>query len=124
MHEFRYAQIFFILLQLLYCLRFYRGDEKIRSFIWDLITPSEHGELTMRNHLGLKDPVPRGIRNKNKKKMKDTRHAALTDPNHWSKNEKYDGDIFLESNYKKHLGRHANKYSITSFHRTLHDIFT
>lgn len=32
-----------------------------------------------------------------------------TDPNHWSKNEKYDGEIFLESNYKKHLGRHANK---------------
>lgn len=63
----------------------------------------------MRNHHGLKDPVPRGIRNKNKKKTKDTRHAALTDPNHWSKSEKYDGDIFLESNYKKHLGRHANK---------------
>jgi len=25
--------------QILYCLRFYRGDEKIRSFIWDLIIP-------------------------------------------------------------------------------------
>ncbi|XP_031342134.1 chromodomain-helicase-DNA-binding protein 7 isoform X2 [Photinus pyralis] len=96
---------------LLYCLRFYRGDEKIRSFIWDLITPCEYGEgmKITRNHHGLKDPVPRGIRNKNKKKSRDSRHAALTDPNHWSKNEKYDGDIFLESNYKKHLGRHANK---------------
>ncbi|XP_025832998.1 chromodomain-helicase-DNA-binding protein 7 isoform X3 [Agrilus planipennis] len=95
---------------LLYCLRFYRGDEKIRSFIWDLITPSENGEelKITRNHHGLKDPVPRGIRNKNKKK-KENRHAALTDPNHWSKSEKYDGDIFLENNYKKHLGRHANK---------------
>jgi chromodomain-helicase-DNA-binding protein 7 len=91
-------------------LRFYRGDEKIRSFIWDLIAPSENGEQKIsRNHHGLKDPVPRGIRNKNKKKGKDNRHAALTDPNHWSKSEKYDGDIFLESNYKKHLGRHANK---------------
>lgn len=96
---------------MLYCLRFYRGDEKIRSFIWDLITPCENGEgnKITRNHHGLKDPVPRGIRNKNKKKGKDSRHAALTDPNHWSKNEKYDGDIFLENNYKKHLGRHANK---------------
>lgn len=105
-------------MQLLYCLRFYRGDEKIRSFIWDLIAPSENGEQKIsRNHHGLKDPVPRGIRNKNKNKKdgkggilgKDNRHPALTDPNHWSKSEKYDGDIFLENNYKKHLGRHANK---------------
>uniref|UniRef100_A0A6P7GKH5 Chromodomain-helicase-DNA-binding protein 6 isoform X2 n=1 Tax=Diabrotica virgifera virgifera TaxID=50390 RepID=A0A6P7GKH5_DIAVI len=100
---------------LLYCLRFYRGDEKIRSFIWDLIAPSENGEQKIsKNHHGLKDPVPRGIRNKHKKKdkgilTKDLRHPAITDPNHWSKHEKYDGDIFLESNYKKHLGRHANK---------------
>lgn len=36
---------FFSPLQLLYCLRFYRGDEKIRTFIWELITPQENGEL-------------------------------------------------------------------------------
>ena len=36
---------FLSLLQLLYCLRFYRGDEKIRTFIWELITPQENGEL-------------------------------------------------------------------------------
>lgn len=105
---------------MLFCLRFYRGDEKIRSFIWDLISPLENGEQKIsKNHQGLKDPVPRGIRNKKKSKgaaaaaaaaaAKETKHAALTDPNHWSKSEKYDGDIFLESNYKKHLSRHANK---------------
>lgn len=94
----------------MYCLRFYRGDDKIRNFIWDLIAPKEEGidpaKIT-RNHSGLRDPVPRGIRNKNKKGKKDTK--AAVDTNHWSRNEKYDGDIFLESNYKKHLGRHANK---------------
>uniref|UniRef100_A0A1B0DIN5 Chromodomain-helicase-DNA-binding protein 7 n=1 Tax=Phlebotomus papatasi TaxID=29031 RepID=A0A1B0DIN5_PHLPP len=31
------------------------------------------------------------------------------DPNHWSHDDKYDTDIFLESSYRKHLSRHANK---------------
>uniref|UniRef100_A0A7G3AIV8 BRK domain-containing protein n=1 Tax=Lutzomyia longipalpis TaxID=7200 RepID=A0A7G3AIV8_LUTLO len=31
------------------------------------------------------------------------------DPNHWSHDDKYDADIFLESSYRKHLSRHANK---------------
>ncbi|XP_036345823.1 chromodomain-helicase-DNA-binding protein 7-like, partial [Rhagoletis pomonella] len=34
---------------------------------------------------------------------------ALNDPNHWSKQEKFDADTFLECAYKKHLSRHANK---------------
>lgn len=34
---------------------------------------------------------------------------ALNDPNHWSKQEKFDADAFLECAYKKHLSRHANK---------------
>lgn len=33
----------------------------------------------------------------------------ILDPNHWSKEEKYDAENFLEHNYKKHLARHANK---------------
>lgn len=37
-------------------------------------------------------------------------NGGPNDPNHWSNAEKYDGDIFLESNYRKHLSRHANKY--------------
>lgn len=35
--------------------------------------------------------------------------AQLIDEEHWSRNNKYDGDLFLESNYRKHLSRHANK---------------
>ena len=34
---------------------------------------------------------------------------TLDDPNHWSKDEKYDAEACLEAPYKKHLGRHANK---------------
>ena len=37
---------------------------------------------------------------------------ALTDPNHWSKQEKFDADAFLECAYKKHLSRHANKWVV------------
>lgn len=34
---------------------------------------------------------------------------TLNDPNHWSKDEKFDAEACLEAPYKKHLGRHANK---------------
>lgn len=33
-----------------------------------------------------------------------------TNPGHWSKDEKYDAEACLEAPYKKHLGRHANKW--------------
>lgn len=98
---------------LLYCLRYYRGDEKIRSFIWDLITPIENGEKVKNVS------VNTGGRNSRQKKKgrvregRETRGSVInggpSDPNHWSNAEKFDGDIFLESNYRKHLSRHANK---------------
>lgn len=49
-------------LQLLYCLTVYKGDEKIKTFIWDLITPNTSGEANIisRNHSGLHNLVPRG----------------------------------------------------------------
>ncbi|XP_059048856.1 chromodomain-helicase-DNA-binding protein 7 [Achroia grisella] len=98
----------------LYCLRHYKGDEKIRNFIWDLIEPCENGEVTIsRNHSGLHNPVPRGRNAKKKNKPKDTPKLNDTqkweDSNHWSSTEKYDCEAYLESSYKKHLFRHANK---------------
>lgn len=39
---------------LAYCLLHYRGDENIKSFIWDLITPTEDGQSkTLTNHSGI-----------------------------------------------------------------------
>uniref|UniRef100_A0A0A9YRD7 Chromodomain-helicase-DNA-binding protein 6 n=1 Tax=Lygus hesperus TaxID=30085 RepID=A0A0A9YRD7_LYGHE len=89
----------------LYCLRFYRGDDKIRTFIWDLITPPE---FDSRNHTvipGSTQGIPRG--RKATRKLKHCEGMDFSD--HWSRHEKFDGDIFLESNYRKHLSRHANK---------------
>lgn len=54
--------------QLLYCLQVYKGDEKIKNFIWDLITPSETGgeNKISRDHSGLHNLVPRGRNAKGK----------------------------------------------------------
>lgn len=51
----------------------------------------------------------RGIKKYKKLKQKDFNTSQLIDEEHWSRNNKYDGDLFLESNYRKHLSRHANK---------------
>ncbi|KAG5841681.1 hypothetical protein ANANG_G00169250 [Anguilla anguilla] len=51
---------------LVFCLLHYRGDENIKSFIWELITPPENGRArhTLLNHSGLSIPVPRGRKGK------------------------------------------------------------
>lgn len=124
----------------------YQGDEKIKNFIWDLITPLESGEVQKisRNHSGLHNLVPRGRNAKGNVSIKiylknelfghilgrkggkhpkegqpnredklastpSTSQQNLLDSNHWSKEEKYDAETYLEHNYKKHLARHANK---------------
>lgn len=48
--------------QLLFCLMRYQGDEKIKTFIWDLIAPIGTGtqQKIDRNHSGLHNLVPRG----------------------------------------------------------------
>lgn len=100
---------------LLYCLRYFRGDEKIRSFIWDLITPVENGEKikTIPSNATSRNSRQSKKKSRVREGARETRGSAnnggITDPNHWSQAEKYDGDIFLESTYKKHLSRHANK---------------
>lgn len=104
--------------QVLYCLRHYKGDEKIRNFIWDLIEPCENGEVTIsRNHSGLHNPVPRGRNAKKKNRPKDIPKPndlqKWEDSGHWSSIEKYDCEAYLESSYKKHLFRHANKLVTT-----------
>lgn len=41
---------------LVYCVRHYKGDEKIKSFIWDLITPTKDGQnQALQNHSGTID---------------------------------------------------------------------
>ncbi|XP_052817121.1 chromodomain-helicase-DNA-binding protein 8-like isoform X4 [Mya arenaria] len=90
---------------LLYGLQYYKGDERIKEFISDLIAQEKEGGL--RNHSGLSAPVPRGRKGK---KAKDQE-------SHFDANEeiekagiKMDRDIIYNKNaYKRHIGRHSNK---------------
>jgi len=64
------------------------------------------------NNFIFKGQSSRGSKKYRKPKQKDFNSTQLIDEEHWSRNNKYDGDLFLESNYRKHLSRHANKLVI------------
>ncbi|XP_073539832.1 chromodomain-helicase-DNA-binding protein 6 isoform X1 [Phyllobates terribilis] len=91
---------------LVYCVKHYKGDEKIKSFIWDLITPTKDGyNQALQNHSGLSAPVPRGRKGKKMKnqmllpEIKNADWLASCNP-----------EIVLhDDSYKKHLKQHCNK---------------
>uniref|UniRef100_A0A4W3HLK8 Chromodomain-helicase-DNA-binding protein 6-like n=1 Tax=Callorhinchus milii TaxID=7868 RepID=A0A4W3HLK8_CALMI len=91
---------------LVYCLKHYKGDEKIKSFIWDLITPTKDGQnQALHNHSGLSAPVPRGRKGKKVKtplsqpEVKNADWVASCNPD----------VLFHDDGYKKHLKQHCNK---------------
>ncbi|XP_014818324.1 PREDICTED: chromodomain-helicase-DNA-binding protein 8-like, partial [Calidris pugnax] len=90
---------------LVYCLLHYRGDENIKSFIWDLISPTENGKTKeLQNHSGLSIPVPRGRKGK-KIKSQSSFDVHKVD---WIR--KYNPDtLFQDESYKKHLKHQCNK---------------
>uniref|UniRef100_A0A8C6IG92 Chromodomain-helicase-DNA-binding protein 7 n=1 Tax=Mus spicilegus TaxID=10103 RepID=A0A8C6IG92_MUSSI len=91
---------------LVYCLNHYRGDENIKSFIWDLITPTADGQTrALLNHSGLSAPVPRG--RKGKKTKAQSTQPVVHDA-HWLASCNPDA-LFQEDSYKKHLKHHCNK---------------
>ncbi|XP_028624979.1 chromodomain-helicase-DNA-binding protein 7 isoform X3 [Grammomys surdaster] len=91
---------------LVYCLSHYRGDENIKSFIWDLITPTADGQTrALLNHSGLSAPVPRG--RKGKKVKAQSTQPVLQDAD-WLASCNPDA-LFQEDSYKKHLKHHCNK---------------
>uniref|UniRef100_A0A4W5NBN0 Uncharacterized protein n=2 Tax=Salmoninae TaxID=504568 RepID=A0A4W5NBN0_9TELE len=91
---------------LVYCVRHYLGDDKIKSFIWDLITPAKDGhKQDLQNHSGLSAPVPRGRKGnklKNQLSVPEMKHAD------WLVN--CNPEVVLQDDsYKKHLKQHCNK---------------
>lgn len=72
----------------------------------------KYHSIILRNFIIVKKCLgqsSRGTKKYRKLKQKDINSTQLIDEEHWSRNNKYDGDLFLESNYRKHLSRHANK---------------
>ncbi len=100
----------FDLLQLIYSLQHYKGDERIKGFIWDLVTQSDSEDGDFRNHSGLSAPVPRGRKGKKAKEKamgKQPEQSPFAD-----EIAKLDFDpetILIDDGYKKHLQRHSNK---------------
>ncbi|KAE8598858.1 hypothetical protein XENTR_v10016966 [Xenopus tropicalis] len=91
---------------LVYCLNHYRGDENIKGFIWDLITPTEDGQTrALVNHSGLSAPVPRGRKGK---KVKSQNSQPVLKHADWLQSCNPD-TLFQEDSYKKHLKHHCNK---------------
>ncbi|KAK2861058.1 hypothetical protein Q7C36_005224 [Tachysurus vachellii] len=91
---------------LVFCLLHYRGDENIKSFIWELITPPENGQEphTLLNHSGLSIPVPRGRKGK-RVKAQSSFDVQKAD---WIR--KYNPDtLLLDDSYRKHLKHQCNK---------------
>uniref|UniRef100_A0A8C6WVQ3 DNA helicase n=1 Tax=Neogobius melanostomus TaxID=47308 RepID=A0A8C6WVQ3_9GOBI len=91
---------------LVYCLRHYKGDDKIKSFIWDLIAPTKDGQedQTLLNHSGLSVPVPRGRKGK---KLK-TGGGGEVQSADWLVH--CNPEVVLQDeSYKKHLKQHCNK---------------
>ena len=94
-------------LSLVYSLQRYAGDEDIKTFVWDLITPKEFGgSKVAQGHSGLNAPVPRGRKGK---KSKNTGRSSIPDGSSWAQEEKFDAEMFLDKSYRKHLDRHNNK---------------
>ncbi len=96
---------------ILYCLNTYKGDEKIKSFIWDLITPKEFGggDKVSKNHSGLSGPVPRGRKGKKSKNKDGSGNGVGGESIGWVSDEKYDMEMYLDRSYRKHLDRHGTK---------------
>ncbi|KAG1963214.1 chromodomain-helicase-DNA-binding protein 6 isoform X1 [Pimephales promelas] len=91
---------------LVYCVRHYKGDDKIKSFIWDLITPTKDGHnQTLQNHSGLSAPVPRGRKGKKLKNQLSPPELKNAD---WLVH--CNPEVVLQDDsYKKHLKQHCNK---------------
>ncbi|KAF7711359.1 hypothetical protein HF521_000370 [Silurus meridionalis] len=91
---------------LAYCVRHYRGDDKIKSFIWDLITPTKDGHnQALQNHSGLSVPVPRGRKGKKIKNQLSPPELKNAD---WLVH--CNPEVVLQDDsYKKHLKQHCNK---------------
>lgn len=92
---------------LVFSLQHYDGDDRIKKFIFDLISPSEDGlEKDYKNHTGLSAPVPRG--RKGKKVKKDVVKKAQFDEDLTKLDIDVDS-ILIDEGYKKHLKRQSNK---------------
>ena len=108
---------YFHVLQMLFCLQNFRGDEKVKAFSWDLIAPAENGQSgggggKDRNNGSSTPATPRSRKSKKSKDKEGGKAAlppAMYEGAEWTRDEKYDPEINLDSGYRRHVSRHCNK---------------
>lgn len=89
---------------LLFSLRNYKGDEKIKSFIFDLITPMDQAAAKSPGSTS-----PTGRSRKNRKASRKTVAEELTSSD-WAASDAYNPDTLLvDEQYRKHLSKQMNK---------------
>lgn len=82
------------------------GSLKLKHFLYFRNPIGRKGKSTMPGNG--KEPDSAGPSSPRASSSASSTCGALDD-NHWSKDDKYDAESYLEINYKKHLTRHANK---------------
>lgn len=94
---------------LIYCLQHYKGDENIKSFIWDLVTPGQDGTpKDVKQHKGLSVLVPRGGRKSKKPKKEEPVVPCILEFDFTNKDKNAE-QLLTDEGYKNHLKRHCNK---------------
>ena len=108
---------------LLFSLQNYKGDEKVKSYVLELITPpSERGANNSESDVskslemsggcldaGALDGGGGGGRRGKKSKIPTKSVGEELETLDWAKNDKYNPEVHLSEEYRKHLLRHANK---------------
>ena len=94
-------------LVVLYCVNTYRGDEKLKTFAWELITPPEHANAQPSTKL-VQPAAPKnsGTRSSKRSKKGDSDSlerngsSEVAENIEWVADEKYDMEQHLDKNYR------------------------
>lgn len=93
---------------LLYCVKSYKGDEKIKSFAWELITPPDEANKSqsdLESVTSTRGRKPKSGSSLNKKSIADEISESS-----WPKEAKNDPLIALpDDQYRRHLQRNCNR---------------
>ena len=93
----------------LFCCQNYKGDEKIKNFAYDLVSPPHIKEELEKKKEELLNSLSKRKRRKNKL-LEEEQEKVESEKLEWLKDQAYNPDLLLtDEQYRKHLLRHANK---------------
>ena len=97
---------------LAYALLWYQGDEKIQTFIRELIAPENDDMECLKSHAAQSSVAPRGRKSSRKQDSnKPEKEEKEIDESHWSSTENLEA-ILCDSTFRKHVRYQCNKVLI------------